>query len=139
MVDAVIELKDDGGNVRAARAEADDRSPFETRCLVFAREALDEIAREAGVRAFTSFFDDTAFDRADRGGGAWLSAVDGLATVEALIRHFEWFAPGEASFTEGETIRGVPAAGIYEDLRVVRSILKAAAARGEVFRFVVYD
>jgi hypothetical protein len=114
--------------------------PGDGQGLPYAAEELNAIAREAGFRPISEFFDDSAMltekDYEDLGrqptGPRWFAAKEGLRTLDALIADLEGRDP-QATLAEGW--RRLTVEEILADLRASRLILARAATAGEQFRY----
>ena len=136
---ALIEFKEPAGSTRAARWPGSELA-YEAPVFL---DGLDNLLSGSGAEALTplsQFYDHSLANGEDEAAAKWLPVREGIRTLDALIGSFEWFAPGQAEFSPGETVAGVPAQDVYASLKRMRTALAEAAECGEpAFRFLVYD
>ena len=136
---AHIEFKDADGQTRVAAWPGSDLA-WEAPVFL---DGLDHLLSGTGADARTplsQFYDHSVAEGEAEAAPTWFPVGEGIRTIDALVDRFEWFAPGGAEFSAGETVAGVPAEALYASRKRMRTALADAAARGEaVFRFLVYD
>jgi hypothetical protein len=136
---ALIEFKDPAGRTRLARWMGSELA-YEAPIFF---DSLDHMLSGAGSEPLTplsQFYDHSLANGEEDAAAKWLPVRDGTRTLDALIRSLDGFAPGQAEFSPGETVAGIPAEDVYTSLKQMRTALAEAAERGEpMFRFLVYN
>jgi hypothetical protein len=108
----------------------------------YAAAELDAIAKKAGARPVSEFYDDSemlgeeeyAEAGLERKEPQWFAAAEGLRTIDALIAELQSRDPNT---TLGEDWITIQVEEVLLDLRATRSILAKAAETEEQFKFNV--
>jgi len=137
--DALIEFEDAAGASWVATWTGSDETYF---APVFC-DSLDYMlgdARERKLIPLSELYDHSVANGEAEVASKWFAVGEGIRTLDVLIGSFEWFTPGEASFSPGERVAGAPAEEVYASLKNMRGALEAGRGRGAtMFRLVVYD
>ena len=134
---ALIEFRNEAGRTRAASWPGSDET-YEA--PIFSRWLDDRLPADGSTPPLSRFYDHSQANGEGEEAAVWFPIADGLRTLGALVESFEWLTPGEATFSPGEMVAGVPADEVYQSLRTMHATLAEAAGRGEPkFRFRVCD
>jgi hypothetical protein len=135
---AFIEFRDSVG--RRWHAKWPD-SDYTFEAPVFGHSLDEQLLAHAGsVIPLSEFYDDSEVNEENETAARWFPVQEGVRTLDAVIGSFEWFKPGEAFFSKGERVAGMPAEDVYAALKLMRASLIAEARQSDtVFRFLTSD
>jgi hypothetical protein len=108
----------------------------------YAAAELDAIAKKAGARPVSEFYDDSEMlgeEEYEEAGielkeAQWFAAAEGIRTIDVLIAELQSRDPNA---TLGEDWNTIQVEEVLLDLGAARSILSKAAETGEQFKFKV--